>query len=39
MGNFNDNAYRSLVAYLIGDTFYKDSCPLLYTNIKDMLYL
>ena len=24
MSNFNNNAYQSLVADLIGDTFYKD---------------
>ena len=25
MSNFNNNAYRSLVEDLIGDTFYKDT--------------
>lgn len=25
MSNFNNNAYQSLVADLIGDTFYKDT--------------
>ena len=42
MSNFNNNSYQSLVADLIGDTFYKDTYVaeeyLLLENMQRLLF-